>query len=164
MSNHKVVTIVTAVTLLMIVQFAVPVFASSSPATATFSGTARVHIVGKDASGEIVTMSLPSVGFAVTVTNGGAGVGTLMLSVPGMSMIMGPDPVGSGRINVFADKAAGGGNTAMSQFGFTVSPSGGEFQCLMAGRSAGAGDMMMGMEVLQMDVHGTVTAGSLTIT
>ncbi len=55
-----------------------------------------------------------------------------------------------------------------SQFGFGVTTSGGQFQCQNTGRSAGAMDEPMStllgtpVDVLQIDVHGTIPAGRLT--
>lgn len=86
------------------------------------------------------------------------------------------DPVGTGQVIVTPTRATGGGtlsNTVsgyMSQFGFGVTTtSGGQFQCQNTGRSAaimnGPMSTLLGtpVNVLQMDVHGTVAADGLTI-
>lgn len=49
-----------------------------------------------------------------------------------------------------------------SQLGFGATSEGGSFQCVMAGRSGGF-PFGPWSQVLQMEVHGDVTAGSLTI-
>jgi hypothetical protein len=148
--------------LLALLSLAAPAYASS-PTTATFSGTARVHVVLVD--GAQMTLTLP---FNVTATAGGAGVGTLFLTVgPGL-----PSPfpssvtvggfVATGRITVTSDSATGGGTIAppqASQDGFGVTAGGGQFQCQNAGFSA-----LLSMGIRQMDIHGTVQPGSLTIT
>ena len=63
--------------------------------------------------------------------------------------------------------AAGGGVVAgplglTSQLGFGATAAGGSFQCVMAGRSGGF-PFGPWSEVLQMEVHGDVTPGSLII-
>ena len=67
-----------------------------------------------------------------------------------------------------ADASAVGGGIVdgplglTSQLGFGATTAGGSFQCVMAGRSSG---FAFGpwSQVLQMEVHGDVTPGSLTI-
>ncbi len=49
-----------------------------------------------------------------------------------------------------------------SQLGFGATSAGGSFQCVMAGRSGGF-PFGAWSQVLQMEVHGDVTPGSLTI-
>jgi hypothetical protein len=49
-----------------------------------------------------------------------------------------------------------------SQLGFGATSEGGSFQCVMAGRSGGF-SFGLWSQVLQMEVHGNVTPGSLTI-
>jgi hypothetical protein len=144
------------------VSFATPVYASS-PTTATFSGTANIHIVLID--GGQMTLSEP---FSVTTTAGGAKVGTLFLTIgPGLplpfpSTVTVGGTVATGRITVSSNSATGGGTIAppqASQDGFGVTASGGQFQCQNAGFSA-----LQSMGIRQMDVHGTVQPGSLTTT
>lgn len=165
MSKYGLATTVGVFLLLAALHFAVPV--SASPAMASFSGNATVHLVGKDAGGNVVNMRLTDVPFAVVVTDGGPGVGTITLTILGLTL--GPDPVGVGQIKV-TDKARGGGTLDnpvtgyMSQFGFGVTRNGGQFQCQNTGRSAAVVSPFMGLTVLQMDVHGTVQADSVVIT
>ncbi len=136
-------------------------FASSSQAT--FSGTARLHVVLANGGGQ---MSL-TVPFSVKVTSGGAGVGTLFLTLgPGLpppfpSKVTVGGFVATGSISVTEDKASGGGTIAppqASQDGFGVTMNGGQFQCQNAGFSA-----LSSLGITQMDVHGTVTPGSLVV-
>ncbi len=67
-----------------------------------------------------------------------------------------------------ADASAVGGGVVdgplglTSQLGFGATSMGGSFQCVMAGRSGGF-PFGPWSQVLQMDVHGDVTPGSLTI-
>ena len=63
--------------------------------------------------------------------------------------------------------AVGGGVVAgplglTSQLGFSATTAGGSFQCVMAGRSGGF-PFGPWSQVLQMEVHGDVAPGSLTI-
>ncbi|MBI2843915.1 MAG: hypothetical protein HYX78_10990 [Armatimonadetes bacterium] len=52
--------------------------------------------------------------------------------------------------------------SSRSQFGFTASADGGQFQCLMAGQSGGF-SLPDGTTVLLMNVHGSVAPGSLEV-
>lgn len=77
-------------------------------------------------------------------------------------MLSGPLPRAS------AQTVAGGGVVdgplgVTSQLGFRAAADGGAFQCVMAGRSGGF-PFGPWSEVLQMNVHGDVTPGTLTIT
>lgn len=124
-----------------------------------------------------MTLSIPSV-FSVTVTSGGPTVGTLALTLMFNGMTLkadngANDPVGTGLIKVTSTRATGGGTLSnpttgyVSQFGFGVAGSRGQFQCQNTGRSASAMDgpmsMLLGEQVniLQMDVHGTVNSSTL---
>jgi len=139
-----------------------------------------VEILG---SGEIVNMAIPST-FTVVATPGGRGVGTIALALTftmnGMTINLAADngvhdPVGTGQIIITSSDATGGGTLNnmvtgyMSQFGFGVTTGGGQFQCQNTGRSAGVMDepmsTLLGTAVVvhQMDVHGTIPAGGLTI-
>ena len=138
--------------------FASPALASS-PSTATFSGTATIHIVEVD--GTQMTLTRP---FRVVATAGGAGVGTLLLTVYSLPAPFGTVTVGgtiaTGSIAITSSSATGGGTIAPpepSQDGFGVTASsGGQFQCQNAGFSA-----LLGLGIRQMDVHGTALPGSL---
>ena len=122
-------------------------------------------IVGKDASGTVVRMDLRDIPFSASATGGGTGLGTLSLNIPSMTMAI-AGTVASGQIKISVGFASGGGTLSNSmkgsQFAFAVNLDGGQFECLMAGFSGHF--QMMGMEVLQMAVHGAVTAGSLSTT
>ena len=150
--------------------------ALASPTTATFSGFASVHVVVRIlGTGQIVTVSFSSVPFTVITTSGGPGVGTIRLIVPKFGMNQGPDPVGFGMISVTATRTSGGGTLHnmvtgyMSQEGFGVNMLGGQFQCQNTGRSAGVVDAFMSgmfgtpVDTIQMDLHGAVLAGSLSV-
>lgn len=170
-----------ALVLLTSLAFTVPVFASSS--SATFSGTGSAHIVAKVvSSGRILNLEIPT-SFTVTVTPGGSGVATLALTIvlhtsegDVTRMVDGGanDLVGTGQITVTSTSAAGGGtlnnnpsSDYMSQFGFGVTSQNGQvagqFQCQNTGRSASVMDVpvsgVLGLpvDVLQMAVHRTVT-------
>ena len=137
-----------------------PAFASTT--TATFSGTAKVHLVLVDGG----QMTISGVPFSVVVTAGGAGVGTLFLTLVNLPPPFGTVTVGglvaSGLIIVTPGSTHGGGTIAppqASQDGFGVTwQSGGQFQCQNAGFSA-----LLGIGIRQMDVHGTVPAGALIV-
>src|SRR5713101_2106399 len=82
------------------------------------------------------------------------------LVVPAMLFLSSPGAAGSAT-------AVGGGIVdgplgLTSQLGFGATSSGGSFQCVMAGRSNGF-PFGPWSEVLQMEVHGDVAPGSLTI-
>ena len=149
------------VALLVLSSFSGVTFASSSQAS--FTGTASVHLIGKDAGGKVVNVMLTGVSFTGTVRPGGPGVGSMDLNLKGIMDI--PGTVATGQIVMTRDRVFGGGTEAVapmgSQFALSVSTSGGMVQCLMAGFSAGF--EFGGLTVLQMDVHGTVPAGALTI-
>ena len=145
--------------LLTLLSFSLPVNASS-PTTATFSGTARVHVVLANGGGQM-TFTVP---FSVVATSGGAGVGTLFLTLgPGLpspfpSSVTVGGTVATGSITVTGDSASGGGTISppqASQEGFSATPSGGQFQCQNAGFSA-----LTALGIAQMDVHGTVQPGT----
>lgn len=155
-----------SVSLIGILLFALPsistvAFASSNHAS--FAGTASVHLVGKDSAGKVVNTELDGVSFTGTVKPGGPGVGSMDLNLLGIMDI--PGVVATGRIVMTSSGVHGGGTEAVppmgSQFALSVSTSGGMVQCLMAGFSAGF--EFGGLTVLQMDVHGTVPAGSLVV-
>lgn len=76
------------------------------------------------------------------------------LAVPGAAMAGGPTAVGGGVVD--------GPLGLTSQLGFGASSVGGSFQCVMAGRSGGF-PFGPWSQVLQMEVHGDVSPGSLTI-
>jgi hypothetical protein len=136
-------------------------FASGN--TASFAGSASVHLVGKDSSGKVVNMMITGVSFTGTVKPGGPGVGSMDLNLLNIMDI--PGVVATGRIVMTSDRVSGGGTESVapmgSQFALSASTSGGQVQCLMAGFSAGF--EFGGLTVLQMDVHGTVPAGSLVV-
>src|SRR5712692_3121424 len=83
--------------------------------------------------------------------------------VASISLLLGMHVVGSA-----GDASAVGGGVVdgplglTSQLGFGATSAGGSFQCVMAGRSGGF-PFGPWSQVLQMDVHGDVTPGSLTI-
>ncbi len=148
--------------LLAMLLFGVPAYATT-PTTATFTGTARIHVVFANGGGQMI-LNLP---FSVKATAGGAGVGTLFLTIFGLPSPF-PNPitvggfVATGTITVTGDSASGGGTISppqASQEGFSVTTNGGQFQCQNAGFSA-----LSSLGISQMDVHGTVAAGSLVIT
>ncbi len=142
----------------------IPSVAFASSNQASFTGTASVHLVGKDSTGKVVNMMLTGVSFTGTVKPGGPGVGSMDLNLLGIMDI--PGVVATGHIVMTSNRVSGGGTETVapmgSQFALSVSTSGGQVQCLMAGFSAGF--EFSGLTVLQMDVHGTVPAGALTIT
>jgi hypothetical protein len=155
-----------SVSLIGILLLALPSISSvvlASSNQATFSGTASVHLVGKDSTGKIVTMMLAGVSFTGTVKPGGPGVGSMDLNLLNIMDI--PGVVATGRIVLTSNSVSGGGTEAVapmgSQFALSVSARGGQVECLMAGFSAGF--EFGGLTVLQMDVHGTVPSGDLTI-
>ncbi len=134
-----------------------PVFAS--PTTATFSGTATIHIVLADGT-QIILSNVP---YSVTFTAGGDGVGTLSLNVPSLSISGLGGFLATGEVTVTSDHASGGGTIAPphpSQFGFTASSSGGQFECLAAGFSAPANNG--GPAIRQFIMHGSITPGTFS--
>ena len=82
--------------------------AIAADGTATFSGTATVHVVGKTSSGDVLTVTVPGVPYTSKQTAGGAGVAMhrLEVVVPGvgaMSFPSRPDtmaPLKSGHITI----------------------------------------------------------------
>ena len=73
---------------------------------ASFSGTATIHVVGKTATGEVMTATVPNVPYTSRQTAGGAGVATHRLEVvlPGMGPMAFPAsgmaPLRSGHITI----------------------------------------------------------------
>lgn len=89
-------------------------------------------------------------------------VTVLVIAVPGVTEAL----AANGSTSARGGGLVGGSpgltfGASKSQFGFTASASGGQFQCLMAGRSGGFS--AFGLIVLAMDVHGNVTPGSLVV-
>lgn len=162
MPKMPIVVAMTSLLILAMLMFAVPAYATT-PVTATFSGTATIHVVLVNGG----QMRLTNVPFSVVATALGAGVGTLFLTID-----LGPNPLGmpnvvtvggfvaTGTISVTSNSATGGGTIAppeASQDGFGVTTnSGGQFQCQNVGFSA-----LLSMGIRQMHVHGSVSAGSL---
>jgi hypothetical protein len=74
--------------------------------TASFSGTAIIHVVGKTSAGDVVTATVPDVPYTSLQTAGGAGVATHRLEVvlPGLGPISFPAtgmaPLRSGHITI----------------------------------------------------------------
>jgi hypothetical protein len=70
--------------------------------SATFSGKATIHVVGKTASGEILTMTLTDIAYTSWQTAGGAGVAMHRLGVElgGPTTYFGPAPLRSGHITI----------------------------------------------------------------
>jgi len=83
-----------------------------------------------------------------------AWVGLLVLGMNGVGVASDPSVVGGGVVD--------GPLGLTSQLGFGATSVGGSFQCVMAGRSGGF-PFGPWSQVLQMEVHGDVTPGSLTI-
>ena len=81
-------------------------------------------------------------------------VGLLMLGMHSVGRASDASAVGGGVVD--------GPLGLTSQLGFGATSAGGSFQCVMAGRSGGF-PFGPWSEVLQMEVHGDVTPGSLTI-
>ncbi len=130
---------------------------ATAASAATFSGFASLHVVGKTDSGALVAMSMSGVPYHVAITSSS-------MTLVAMGMTMG-GPVASGAISISASRASGGGvlgGSTPSQMGFVATTTGGQFQCLMAGFSAGFSLTMDGMTltIIQMDVHGAVAPGS----
>jgi hypothetical protein len=77
-----------------------------SAGVASFSGTATIHVVGKTASGEVMTATVPNVPYTSRQTAGGAGVATHRLEVilPGLGPMsfpaIGMAPLKSGHITI----------------------------------------------------------------
>ena len=66
---------------------------------ATFSGTARIHVVGTTSSGRLA-MTLSDVPFVSTQAAGGAGVAWHLLEVSGVGAF-GPEKMKTGRITIW---------------------------------------------------------------
>jgi hypothetical protein len=77
-----------------------------SAGVASFSGTATIHVVGKTASGEVMTATVPNVPYTSRQTAGGAGVALHRLEVilPGLGPMsfpaLGMAPLKSGHITI----------------------------------------------------------------
>jgi hypothetical protein len=69
--------------------------------SATFSGSATIHVVGKTSSGEVVTMTLLNMAYTSWQAAGGAGVARHTLTVVGVGTF-GPAFLRSGRITIKA--------------------------------------------------------------
>jgi len=69
--------------------------------SATFSGSATIHVVGKTSSGEVVTVTLPNMAYTSWQAAGGAGVARHTLTVVGVGTF-GPAFLRSGRITIKA--------------------------------------------------------------
>jgi len=72
----------------------------NSDGSATFSGKARVQVVGRDATGKILRADFSDIDYNTTHTAGGAGVATHQLNVVGLGLVFGPTPLKSGRITI----------------------------------------------------------------
>jgi hypothetical protein len=70
--------------------------------SATFSGTATIHVVGKTVSGEVQTMTLTGIAYTSWQTAGGAGVAMHRLGVElgGPTTYFGPASLRSGHITI----------------------------------------------------------------
>jgi hypothetical protein len=68
--------------------------------SATFSGTATIHVVGKTESGEVLTMTLTDVAYTSWQTAGGAGVAQHKLNVDVPGGTFGPAFLRSGHITI----------------------------------------------------------------
>jgi hypothetical protein len=68
--------------------------------SATFSGKALVRVVGRDATGKILTAAFSDVEYNTTHTAGGAGEATHELNVVGLGLVFGPEPLLKGRITI----------------------------------------------------------------
>src|SRR2546427_5531107 len=78
---------------------------SVSGVIASFSGTATIHVVGKTATGDVLTATVPNVPFTSRQTAGGAGVATHRLEVtlpsgPLSFPAIGMAPLRSGHIRI----------------------------------------------------------------
>ena len=72
----------------------------NSDGSATFSGKARVQVVGRDATGKILRADFSDIDYNTTHTAGGAGIATHQLNVVGLGLLFGPTPLKSGRITI----------------------------------------------------------------
>jgi len=70
--------------------------------SATFSGTATIHVAGKTDSGEVLTMTLTGIAYTSWQTAGGAGVARHRLGVElgGPTTYFGPASLRSGHITI----------------------------------------------------------------
>ena len=70
--------------------------------SATFSGTATIHVAGKTDSGEVLTMTLTGIAYTSWQTAGGAGVAMHRLGVElgGPTTYFGPTSLRSGHITI----------------------------------------------------------------
>jgi hypothetical protein len=68
--------------------------------SATFSGTATIHVVGKTDTGEVLTATLSGIAYTSWQTAGGAGVAQHKLNVDVPGGIFGPAFLRSGRITI----------------------------------------------------------------
>ncbi len=103
---------------------------------------------------------MSDVAYSVVVTPS-----ALSLSILGMGM---GGPLASGRITITLPRSVGGGTlggSMPSQMGFVASAGGGQFQCQMAGFSAGFPLEVGGTEVtiIKMDVHGAAAPGTYDV-
>lgn len=78
---------------------------SVSGGVASFSGTATIHVVGKTATGDVLTATVPNVPFTSRQTAGGAGIATHRLEVtlpsgPLSFPAIGMAPLRSGHIRI----------------------------------------------------------------
>jgi len=69
---------------------------------ATFAGTATIHVVGRTATGEVLTATVEGVPYVSIQTPGGAGVAEheLDVTLPSGTATFGPAPLRSGHISV----------------------------------------------------------------
>jgi hypothetical protein len=68
--------------------------------SATFSGTATIHVVGKTESGQVLTMTLSDIAYTSWQTAGGAGVAQHKLNVDVPGGTFGPAFLRSGHITI----------------------------------------------------------------
>jgi hypothetical protein len=68
--------------------------------SATFSGKARVQVVGRDVTGEILRAAFQNIDYNTTHSAGGAGEATHQLDVVGLGLVFGPAPLAKGRITI----------------------------------------------------------------
>ena len=68
--------------------------------SATFSGKARVQVVGRDATGKILRAVYSDIEYNTTHTAGGPGVATHQLNVVGLGLVFVRTPLKRGRITI----------------------------------------------------------------
>lgn len=68
--------------------------------SATFTGKARVQVVGRDADGKILKAVFTDVEYSTTHSAGGPGSATHQLELPGLGLAFGPVPLKRGRITI----------------------------------------------------------------